>query len=190
VRDPSRACAGGRPSQGVKTLVTPYLGEIKLFAGTVVPRGWHLCDGTLLSIQQNTALFSLIGTTYGGNGQTNFALPDFRGRVATGAGSTYPLGTVAGVPSVTLNTGQMPQHNHLVNAKTTAGNTTGVVNVVYAQVTSPSPQNLYAPWGGTEITLETGNLAMVGGSLPHDNTQPSLGLQFYIALQGIYPSRP
>ncbi len=171
-------------------MVTPYLGEIKLFAGTVVPRGWHLCDGTLLPIQQNTALFSLIGTTYGGNGSTNFALPDFRGRVATGAGATYTLGTVAGVPNVTLNSGQMPQHNHLMMATTTAGNVTGVINVVYAQVTTPSAQNLYAAYGGTEIMLETGNLAMTGGNTPHDNTQPSLGLQFYIALAGIYPSRP
>ena len=173
-------------------MVQPYLGEIKLFSAPIVPRGWHLCDGSLLSIQQNTALFSLLGTTYGGNGMTTFALPDLRSRVAVGAGTTYPLGTVAGVPNVTLTTNQIPAHYHLMNATDQAGNVTGVVNVIYAQVANPTPQNLYSQWPvpPATVALETGNLTMTGNNQPHENTQPSLGLNFYIALNGIYPSRP
>lgn len=166
-----------------------YMGQIILFAGNFAPQGWAFCDGSLLSIAQNSALFSLLGTTYGGDGQTTFALPDLRGRVAVGAGngpglSSYPLGMVGGEEQVTLTTNQMPLHSHAVNASGGEG-------------ASSSPQgNLPAATEGASYDANAGTqmgqnmIAPVGGNQPHDNRQPMLALNYLICVQGLYPSRP
>jgi microcystin-dependent protein len=157
----------------------------------IAPRGWALCDGQLLPISQNTALFSILGTTYGGDGRTTFALPDLRGRVPVHQGqgpglSSYDLGQSAGSENVTLSTSQMPSHNHLVNVDTGDNGTTS------------HPNNQYlASSGGVSIynsvtdssTLNPGTVQAAGGSQPHSNLQPYLCIDFIIALEGIYPSR-
>jgi microcystin-dependent protein len=169
----------------------PFLGEISMFGGNFAPRGWAFCDGQLLSISQNTALFSLLGTTYGGDGRTTFALPDLRGRVPLHQGQgpglgSYTLGQNGGSENVTLTTGQMPSHNHLVNVDTGDNGTTS------------HPNNQYlASSGGVSIynsvtdssTLNPGTVQAAGGNQPHANLQPYLCIDFIIALEGIYPSR-
>ncbi|HEX3152294.1 MAG TPA: tail fiber protein [Gemmataceae bacterium] len=165
----------------------PYLGEIKMFGGNFAIMGWAFCDGSLLSISQNDALFALFGTTYGGDGQTTFALPDLRGRVPVHISSTFPQGQVAGTESVTLTQAQIPAHNHLVmtNAATTTANpsnavlggTTGAANAMYTKDTS-SP-----------ATLTPAEVGLSGGNLPHDNLMPFQCVTFLVALQGIFPSR-
>jgi microcystin-dependent protein len=177
----------------------PFIGEIHMFAGNFAPRGWALCNGQLLSISQNTALFSILGTTYGGNGVTTFALPDLRGRVPMHAGqgpglSDRILGEASGEESNTLSLAAMPQHIHQVNPACSAedGDQSAAKNnfpasplstsggaAVNAYTASPSPNTAM---GGT-------NSAPVGGSQPHNNLQPYLVVNFIIALQGIFPSR-
>lgn len=167
----------------------PFLAQITLFAGNFAPRGWAFCDGQILPIAQNTALFSILGTTYGGNGQTTFALPDLRGRVPIGPRqgpglSFYDLGEVGGVESVTLTNNEMPAHNHA-----------GVNGANSGQGTSNRPGNRFPARGGSYAdTADTalgggagGGIA--GGSQPHGNRQPYLGLNYIIALEGIFPSR-
>jgi microcystin-dependent protein len=166
----------------------PFIGELRLFGFTFAPRGWALCNGQILSIAQNTALFSLLGTTYGGNGQTTFALPDLRGRVPIHFGqgpglSNYAQGEVAGVESVTLNTTQLPAHTHQVAAASTA--------------TSKSPSGALPAFtsGGSsygttpDLAMLPGMVGPSGNNLPHENRQPYLALNWCIALQGIFPSR-
>ena len=176
---------------------TPFIGSIVLFAGNFAPRGWALCQGQLLSISQNTALFSILGTTYGGNGQTTFALPDLRGRVPVGTGQglgmqPYELGEVAGSQTVTLTTQQMPQHNHFVQVAGGNADTATATNNYLATANAnyggdPVTINTY---NGTQTaTLNPGSISATGNNLPHDNMQPSLGLNYIIALQGIFPSR-
>ncbi|MFL6241305.1 MAG: phage tail protein [Actinomycetes bacterium] len=167
----------------------PFLGEIRLFPYNFAPRGWALCAGQILSISQNTALFSLLGTTYGGNGQTTFALPDLRGRHAVSSGqgpglSFYNLGEESGVESVTLTQQQMPQHNHLVSVNN-QGSSTGRPNGNYPGQTSG---NIYAP-SSDGSTLAAPAVNNTGGSQPHENRPPYLVLNYCIALEGIYPSR-
>ena len=168
----------------------PYLGEIRIFAGNFAPRGWALCNGQILSIAQNTALFSLLGTMYGGNGQTTFALPDLRGRVPLHFGQGPGLtprteGEVSGSATVTLTTGEMPSHNHGANGNQAPGN-------------SPSPAGRYwamssrrdTPYASsTNVPMQPQALDITGNGQPHDNMQPYLTLNFIIALQGIYPPR-
>ncbi|HEY7281681.1 MAG TPA: tail fiber protein [Actinomycetota bacterium] len=166
----------------------PFLGEIRIFPYNFAPRGWAFCNGQILSISQNTALFALLGTTYGGNGQTTFALPDLRGRVAIHQGqgpglSPYDLGEQSGVETVTLIGTQMPQHNHLVNAANNDATDSAPVGNVPAVIPS-----------GGYTTTATGQMSpsmvgQAGGSQPHTNVQPFLTLSFCIALQGIFPSR-
>lgn len=168
----------------------PYLGEIKLVPYTFAPVGWAFCQGQLMSISQNSALFALLGTTYGGDGQSTFALPDFRGRVALSegqstTGSNYALGEVAGVPSVTLTVGQLPTHNHKVAVLSTAGNQVSPVGQHMSVGTHVG--NVYGP-----PKLGTGpgpTLSNTGGNGPHDNIQPYLALNYIIALEGIFPPR-
>lgn len=166
---------------------SPFLGMIIIVPYNFAPRGWAFCQGQTLSISQNTALFSLLGTTYGGNGQTTFNLPDLRGRVSVSSGqgpglSNYDLGEVTGVESVTLIQTQLPAHNHLV----------GVNN---GDATSSKPSNRVLAAGGgyadaadgsTMLNTAVGN---TGGGQPHTNLQPLLTLNYCIALQGIFPSR-
>ncbi len=175
----------------------PFIGEIIMFAGNFNPRGWAFCQGQLLSIAQNTALFAILGTTYGGNGQTTFALPDLRGRVPVGQGqgpglSPYSLGQQAGTETVTLLTTQMPAHNHLVNANEGNGSAqtpgAGFPSGGIVPTSGNAAVNNYrnSTDGTTMAPTVIGN---AGGSQPHPNIQPYLCINFIIALEGIFPSR-
>jgi microcystin-dependent protein len=173
----------------------PFLAEIVMFAGNFAPRGWAFCQGQILSIAQNTALFSLLGTTYGGNGQTTFALPDLRGRVPVGTGQgpglpSVDLGEVAGEPTHTLIITEMPAHNHVVqvNASSDPGTSASPGGNIWA--TSTARDSMYVP-SGTSTPMSNGaaTAGIAGGSQPHNNMQPFLGMNFIIAIEGIYPSR-
>jgi microcystin-dependent protein len=179
---------------------TPYLSEIKIVAFNFPPKGWALCNGQLLPINQNQALFSLLGTTYGGDGRVNFALPDLRGRVAMHEGDGHILGEKGGSETVTLNQSQMPAHIHFLMADATTAATsnsgTPAANTCLGQtIGSPAqgsafPVSLYdANVAGTFNTLAPQTLGPTGGSQPHQNMQPYLTLNFVIALQGVFPSR-
>ncbi|MGV1009147.1 MAG: phage tail protein [Dermatophilaceae bacterium] len=165
-----------------------YIGEIRLFGFTYPPNGWAQCNGQLLSIQTNTALFSLLGTTYGGNGQTTFALPDLRGRVPVGSGqgpglSPYDQGQLGGTERVTLTTGQMPMHNHVVAAASSATdkNPSGAL---------PAFTAAGASYGTTaDLTMSPTMTGQMGGNGAHPNVPPYLALNWCIALVGEYPSR-
>jgi microcystin-dependent protein len=168
----------------------PFLGEIKLVPYNFAPRGWAFCDGQILSIAQNTALFSLIGTTYGGNGQTTFALPDLRGRVAIEVGqgpglSNYDLGQVGGEESHTLTQGEMPAHTHVAAADASNGSADTPTGLLPAR----NPAGIPAYGGTANAALSALAIAPAGGSQPHNNLQPYLGLHYIIALEGIFPSR-
>jgi microcystin-dependent protein len=176
-----------------------YIAEIRLFAGNFAPRGWAFCQGQILSIAQNTALFSLLGTTYGGNGQTTFGLPDLRGRTAVGPGQgpglpSINLGELAGEPTHTLIITEIPAHNHAtqvtVSGVSAEGNAFTPTNATWA--TSPNGDTIYSssapssPMIASSVGVTVGN---TGGSQPHNNMQPFLGMNYIICLQGIYPSR-
>ncbi|MDT5269847.1 MAG: hypothetical protein QOH49_2033 [Acidobacteriota bacterium] len=161
----------------------PFLSEIKIVSFNFPPKGWALCNGQFLPINQNQALFALLGTTYGGNGQTTFALPNLRGRVPIHMGNGHTLGEAAGSTSVTVNIQQLPTHTHQMNGSTTAaelnnptGAYLGLVNNAYTP-----PANL--------VALDPSSVTNVGGSQPHNNMMPYLVLNFIIALQGIFPSQ-
>ncbi|MEN0054285.1 MAG: tail fiber protein [Mucilaginibacter sp.] len=175
----------------------PFLGTVSLFAGNFAPRGWALCNGQLMSIAQNSALFSLLGTTYGGDGITTFALPDLRGRApihwGQGPGLTNrELGEASGSENVTLVVTQMPQHNHIVSASTTTATQGSPAGNVLAVSTDPgagsAPLNFIEP-ASINTTMAPGTISPAGGNQPHNNMQPYLTITFIIALQGIYPSR-
>lgn len=173
-------------------MASPFLGEIKMFGGNFAPLGYAFCNGQLLSIAQNTALFSILGTTYGGNGQTTFALPNLQGRVpihfGQGAGlSTYNLGEISGVETVTLSQNQIPTHTHALAANSAAG-TDGVPGTNKVLATSTARDKLYST-SAPNVTLAPQSIGTVGGSQPHTNLQPYLAINFIIALQGIFPSR-
>lgn len=179
-----------------------YIAEIRLFAGNFAPRGWAFCNGQILSIAQNTALFSLLGTTFGGNGQTTFALPDLRGRVAVGPGQgpglpAVNLGQVSGEPSHTLIITEMPAHNHAAQVTTRAfenslggtGDSESTSNTYWAS--SVGVGNIYSTT--TNSVMNPGAVAatigIAGGSQPHNNMQPYTGINYIICMEGIYPSR-
>lgn len=163
----------------------PFLSEIRLMAFNYAPRGWAQCNGQQLPINNNQALFSLIGTTYGGNGQTTFALPDFRGRVPIHMGQGHTIGELAGQEATTLTLSQMPQHTHFAKAATTNASAdtpdSPLVLATAALDLYRSPTHLAA--------MDPGIVSSVGGSQPHINMQPYLTLMFCICLQGIFPSR-
>jgi len=162
---------------------TPYLSEIRIMSFNYAPKGWAQCNGQLLPINQNQALFSLLGTTYGGNGQTTFALPDLRGNVPIHTGNGHTLGETAGTTSVTLTQQTMAQHLHFLQGSTTNG------DVAFANNTLLAPAlNLYGPPSNL-TTLDPSSVSNVGGSQAHNNMMPYLVLNFCIALQGIFPSR-
>ena len=172
-----------------------YIAEIRLFAGNFAPRGWAFCQGQILSIAQNTALFSLLGTTYGGNGQTTFALPDLRGRVPVGPGqgpglANGSLGEQSGEPNHTLIITEMPAHNHAAQAagNSGAGNSSSPNGNTWA--TSTTRDSIYvnaAPDG--PMAANTVTVGIAGGSQPHNNMQPYTGINYIICLEGIFPSR-
>ena len=171
----------------------PFVAEIRIFAGNFAPTGWATCDGQLLPISQNTALFSLLGTFYGGNGTSNFALPNLEGSAAMGSGSGAGLtprfiGESSGQAQVTLLDSQMPLHNHSLLTSSTAANTGAPAGAALAPTSSSGGPAVY---GGTTNPVQMAEAAVLpsGGGLPHDNLQPYLGLTFIIALQGVYPPR-
>jgi microcystin-dependent protein len=167
----------------------PYVGEIRMFAGNFAPAGWAFCDGSSMSIAENETLFQLIGTTYGGDGQTTFNLPDLRGRLpvhqGTSAGRTFILGEAGGVESVTLSTTQLPIHSHAFVGTTNPGGTTNPPTNVVGQ---NSGNNIYIE-DTTTVALAPQSLLPAGGSQPHDNLQPFLCISFIISLFGIFPSQ-
>ena len=168
----------------------PFIAEIRIFAGNFAPRNWAFCDGQLLPIAQNTALFSLIGTTYGGDGRTTTALPNLQGRAPMHPGdgpglSQRRLGQVGGTETTTLSEAQMPQHTHQMVAVPAPGNDNLPQGNLPAR---PVGYNSYAP-AANLTALASGAVAAAGGSQPHNNMQPYLAINFIIALQGLYPSR-
>ena len=172
---------------------TPFLAEIKIISWNFPPKGWAFCNGQLLPINQNQALFSLLGTTFGGNGQTTFALPDFRGRSPYHVGPSMLLGQAGGEAAHTLNISEMPTHTHSPNASNTSGNLpfpAALSPVVQHNIWAISTQNPYTGAPGTNLTsMNAGCISNTGGSQPHENRQPFTVLNFIIALQGIFPSR-
>ena len=169
----------------------PFIAEVRIFAGNFAPRGWAFCNGQLLPISQNTALFSLIGTTYGGDGRTTTALPNLQGRApmhpGRGPGLTdRRLGQSGGVTGVTLSTNQMPSHTHPAQYFNNAPADTGIPSGSATPCVNDSQHN-YGPELDTEIM--SGALKSEGGGQPHNNMQPYLGMNFIIALVGVYPSR-
>jgi microcystin-dependent protein len=172
----------------------PYLGEIRMFAGNFAPYGWALCNGQTLSISQNTALFSLLGTTYGGNCVSTFNLPDLRGRVAIHPGqgpglSSYVEGQQAGVENVTLLINQIPSHNHTVNAVASGGNQASPAGGSLAIESTGTSLDYANSSTNPTSPMNAAMLSQTGGNQPHSNIQPYLCVNFIIALQGIYPSR-
>ena len=163
----------------------PFLAEIKIVSFGYNISGWAMCNGQLLPINQNQALFSLLGTTYGGNGQTNFALPNFRGRIPMHSGNGHDRGEAAGSDSVTISQSQMPQHTHIVSGVSEDGDNNDPTGRRFAKAGS----NLYIDGSqGGLVAMHPGAVSNVGGSQPHNNTAPVLTVNFLIALQGIFPS--
>ncbi len=168
----------------------PFVGEIRMFAGNFAPRGWAFCDGQLLAVSQNDALFSLLGTIYGGDGRTTFGLPDLRGRVPIHAGSgpglsPRRLGAKSGAENVTLTVNQLPSHTHAMQAQTAPANSPEAQGAAPATTTLV---DLYFQVSPTE-SLSSQAITNVGGSRSHTNLQPFLCINFIVALVGIYPSR-
>ncbi|MDP3227890.1 MAG: tail fiber protein [Acidovorax sp.] len=171
-------------------MATPYLGEIRLLPYDWPPKGWMLCQGQTLAVSSNQALFSLLGATYGGNGSTTFQLPDLRGRSIRHATQDEPLGTVGGQESVTLTSGQMPEHSHSLMASTGNGNTPAFADAAVAcAVVGANPASLYADDTSPLQALAPDSVGTQGASQPHDNCQPSLVMNYCIAISGIFPSR-
>jgi microcystin-dependent protein len=167
-------------------MAEPFLSEVRIFSFGFAPRGWALCSGQLLAINQNQALFSLLGTTFGGDGIVNFALPDLRGRVPIHVRNSYPLGQRGGEQAHTLSIAELPPHTHSVN----------VMNNTTADQQYPSATTRWASGGSfagfhqsSNTTMDAGTVLPMGGSQAHLNMQPFLTLNYCIALQGIFPSR-
>jgi microcystin-dependent protein len=166
-------------------MAEPFLSEIRLMSFEFAPKGWALCNGQLLPINQNQALFSLLGTTFGGDGRVNFALPDLRGRTPTHVGSGHALGERGGEQAHTLSIAELPTHTHVANAS--ANNSTTDTPASGVLLGGASIDLYHAPT--SLVAMEPGIVANVGGSQAHPNMQPFLTLNFCIALQGIFPSR-
>lgn len=171
-------------------MVDCYIGEIRMFAGNYAPEGWELCNGQELSISGNEALYSLLGTTYGGNGTTSFALPDLRGRVPVHLNSQYPLGSKGGTETVTLTASQIPAHTHPVLAAQDIADQPSPQNTLWATTAGIGNYSDMKDSSGQPITpvqMNANNVVSVGANQPHNNMMPSLTISFIIALQGIYP---
>lgn len=162
---------------------TPYMGEIRLASFNFAPKNWALCNGQLLPINQNQALFALLGTNYGGNGQTNFGLPDLRGRVPVGIGHSYPVGTVLGETAHTLSLSELPSHTHQATVATSATVTTPTGTSYLAQPGKAA----FAPAPTTSLAATT--VSSTGQGQPHENMAPYLVVSYIIALTGIFPTQ-
>lgn len=165
-------------------MAEPFLAEIRPVSFNFAPRNWALCNGQLLAINQNQALFSLLGTAYGGNGQTTFALPNLQSRVPIHTDSINPPGTVQGTENHTLLISQLPRHTHALSASTGSGASVTPTASLLAAAQGP----LYAP-GPPDVVLTASSVTATGGSQPHSNLPPYLVINYIIALTGIYPSR-
>jgi len=163
---------------------SPFIGEIRMFGGNFAPQGWAFCNGALMAIDQNDALFQLIGTTYGGDGQTTFALPDLQSRIPIHVGPGFALAQQAGVESVTLTTSQIPAHSHVPQANSSAGTQSSPAGGVWAESTL-GQFSASAP----SVSMAPGALGPGGGSQPHDNMMPFLVVNFILSLFGIFPSQ-
>jgi microcystin-dependent protein len=171
-------------------MAEPFLAEIRIMSFGFAPKGWALCNGQLLPINQNQALFSLLGTTYGGDGRVNFALPDLRSRVPIFFGQGFTQGEKGGQEAHTITMSEMPQHNHFVNASSSQADS------AFIQSVSPASQNVFGTVAGgiygafaAPVAMLPSSITNAGGSQPHENRQPFLVLSFCIALQGIFPSQ-
>jgi microcystin-dependent protein len=164
---------------------TPFVAQLMLASFNYAPKGWAQANGQLLPINQNQALFSLVGTTYGGNGTTNFALPNLQGRVPVGVGNGITYGEVSGVESVTLLSTNVPPHSHSLNPSNAAATT---AKQAAGDLLASLGANVYAPATGLEA-MNAASISAAGGSQPHENRQPFLVMNWCIALQGIFPSR-
>ncbi len=166
-------------------MAQPYVGEIRMFGGNFAPAGWMFCEGQLLPISENETLYQLIGTTYGGDGEETFALPDLQGRIPVHQGNQVVLAEKGGVESVTLTVQQIPLHTHPLLGSTDIAQLSGPTNQVLARATAENPYGADTPIG----TLSAAAVSPVGGSQPHENSQPFLCINFIISLFGIFPSQ-
>ena len=165
----------------------PYIGEVRMFGGNFAPLGWAFCNGQLLSISDNEALFNLIGKTYGGDGVSTFALPDLRGRIPIHQGPSSTIGMSGGSETVTLTQSQMPSHTHTAQGSSAEVEVANPAGAVFA---TGSDTPYYAPFNPDKaVSMSSAVVGSAGGSLPHDNMQPYLCVSFIIALEGIYPSQ-
>jgi microcystin-dependent protein len=166
-------------------MAQPYVGEIRMFAGNFAPAGWMMCEGQLLPISENETLFQLIGTTYGGDGESTFALPDMRGRIPIHQGNTFQLAQTGGAEDITLTTQQMPLHNHAAIGATVTGDQTSANNAVPANSVTITPYLNTPP----DSAFNAAAISPDGGSQPHTNFQPYLCFNYIISLFGIFPSQ-
>jgi len=164
---------------------SPYVGEIRMFGGNFPPAGWMFCEGQLLPISEYEVLFNLIGTTYGGDGQSTFALPDLRGRAPLHQGPGFVIGQLAGSETTTLTTQQIPAHAHLERANVNAGNSFSPGNAVPAESKAGMPQ--YASSGADAMHAQA--ISLSGGSQPHSNLMPYLAVSYIISLFGVFPTQ-
>jgi microcystin-dependent protein len=165
---------------------SPFIGEIRMVGFNFAPVGWAFCNGALMPIDQNDAMFQLIGTTYGGDGQTTFALPNLQSRVPMHVGNGHVLAESSGAETVTLTTNQMPIHGHLPQADSNNGNSSNPTGNIWAQ---SQASRQYVAAGSANALMNAGAMASAGGSQPHDNMLPFLAVNFVISLFGIFPSQ-
>lgn len=165
-------------------MAQPYVGEIRMFAGNFAPAGWMFCEGQLLPISENETLFQLIGTTYGGDGESTFALPDLRGRIPLHQGNGFILAETGGAEEITLTVNQIPAHSHPLLASTATGDQINLQNAVTSNSNGAIPYIEDPP----SVNMNVADIGSVGGSQPHTNFQPYLCINFIISLFGIFPS--
>ena len=166
-------------------MAQPYVGEIRMFAGNFAPAGWMFCEGQLLPISEYETLFNLIGTTYGGDGQSTFALPDLRGRIPIHQGNGFTLAETGGVEEVTLTVAQMPAHNHAALGAAVTGDQTSANGALPANSVTITPYLNTPP----DAAFNAGAIGQTGGSQPHENFQPYLCVDYILSLFGIFPSQ-
>ncbi len=169
-------------------MAEPFLSEIRIMSFNFAPRGWAFCNSQLLPINQNQALFSLLGTTFGGDGRVNFALPELRGRTPIHVGQGHTLGERGGETAASLQVNQLPQHTHLVKAADRESSAVNSNNPSGRLFSNSKPANLYSDQLANAVGLSAGTVTSIGGSQAHNNMQPFMALSFCIALQGIFPS--